>query len=124
MNAYKAHLLNAFTLLIMGLWGMYATDWAPTAGIPVLIGVVLLVLTNGVRYENKAIAHVAVVITLLGLIALIAKPLIAALGTDDILKKFRVIAMVVTSTIAMVFFMKSFRDARIAREAREAKGQK
>lgn len=118
MNAYKAHLMNACTFLIMGAWGYFATQ-SPTALIPVVIGVVLLSITNGVKNENKAIAHVAVVITLLALIAIVMKPLMSALDSDDIMKKFRAIAMVFTSALAMIFFIKSFIDAKKARKAKE-----
>lgn len=119
MNAYKAHLLNALTLLIMGGWGYFATK-APTALVPVFIGVVLLSISQGVKNENKALAHVAVVVTLLGLIGIVMKPLMVALDSDDLMKQIRVIAMIVTSVIAMVFFVKSFIDAGKARRAREA----
>ena len=79
MNAYKAHLLNALTLMIMGAWGYYSTN-APTSLIPVFLGVVLLSFSQGVKNENKALAHVAVIVTLLGLIAIVVKPLMVALN--------------------------------------------
>lgn len=119
MNAYKAHLLNSITLLLMGGWGYFATK-APSALVPVFIGVVLLSFSQGVKNENKALAHVAVVVTLLGLIGIASKPLIAALSSDDLMKQIRVIAMTVTSLIALIFFVKSFIDAGKARRAREA----
>lgn len=100
----------------MGGWGYYATT-SKTALIPVLFGVVLLSLSNGVKLENKAIAHVAVVLTLLVFGALVAKPLIAALNEGDTLGTVRVGIMVLTSLIALIFFIKSFIDARKARNA-------
>ncbi len=119
MNAYKAHLLNALTLLFMGGWGFYATK-APSALLPVFIGIVLLSFSQGIKNENKALAHVAVVITLLGLIGIVMKPLMAALGSDDLVKQIRAIAMTVTSVIAVIFFVRSFIAAGKARRAREA----
>ncbi len=119
MNAYKAHLLNALTLLAMGGWGYFATK-APTALVPVFIGVVLLSFSQGVKNENKALAHVAVVVTLLGLIGIVMKPLMVALDSDDLMKQIRVIAMIITSVIALVFFVKSFIEAGKARRAKEA----
>ena len=59
-------------------------------------------------------------VTLLGLIGIASKPLIAALGSDDLMKQIRVIAMTVTSVIALVFFVRSFIAAGKARRAREA----
>lgn len=115
MNAASASLSNGMILIAVGIWGASATNWAPTAFIPVVFGVILLALNGGVRKQNKVIAHIAVVLTLLVLIALF-KPLMGALekgGTAT----FRIILMQVSSLIAMIFFIKSFRDARKAREA-------
>jgi len=116
MNAYTAHLINSIALILMGGWGFYATS-AKTALIPVLFGVVLLSLSNGVKMQNKAIAHVVVVITLLVLGSLVAKPLISALKDGDTLGTIRVGIMVLTSLIALIFFIKSFIDARKAKKA-------
>jgi hypothetical protein len=116
MNAHKANLINAVSLILMSIWG-YTSSLTPsiTALIPLVFGVVLLALNNGVKFENKAQAHVAVVLTLVVLIALI-KPFMGAMDRDDSMALLRVGLMMLTSIIAMVFFMKSFRDARIARE--------
>ena len=119
MNAYIAHLVNSVALILMGGWGFYATN-AKTALIPVLFGVVLLSLTNGVKLENKAIAHVAVVLTLLVFGALVSKPLMSAINDNDTLGTIRVGIMVLTSFIALIFFIKSFIDAKKARKARES----
>jgi len=116
MNAYTAHLINSASLILIGGWGYFATN-AKTALIPVLFGVVLLSLSNGVKLENKAIAHVVVVITLLVMISLIIKPLMVALNDGDTLGTIRVGAMVLTSLLALIFFIKSFIDARKARNA-------
>lgn len=119
MNAHKANLINAVTLIIMSAWGYYSSlTPSKTALIPLVFGVVLLALNNGVKFENKAQAHVAVILTLVVLIALI-KPLTGAMGRDDSMAMLRIGLMMVTSIVAMVFFIKSFRDARIAREAKK-----
>jgi len=117
MKAGNANLLNSIVLIGMGLWGYFDTNQAPTALIPVGFGVVLLLLSRGVARENKVIAHIAVVLTLLVLIAIIAKPLMSALADGGILKIFRVSAMVLTGILAMVAFIRSFIAARKAREA-------
>lgn len=118
MNAHKANLINAITLILMSAWG-YLSSLTPsmTALIPLVFGVVLLALNNGVKFENKAQAHVAVILTLIVLLAL-AMPLKGAIGRDDSMAILRIGIMMITSVIAMVFFIKSFRDARIAREAK------
>ena len=116
MNAYTAHLINSVALILIGGWGYFATS-SNTALIPVLFGVVLLSLSNGVKLENKAIAHVVVVLTLLVFVALVAKPLISAINDGDTLGTIRVGIMSLTSLIALIFFIKSFIDARKAKKA-------
>jgi hypothetical protein len=116
MNAYTAHLINSVALILMGGWGYFATS-SNTALIPVAFGVVLLALSKGVKTENKLIAHIAVLLTLLVFGALVAKPLISALRDGDTLGSIRVGVMVLTSLIALVYFIKSFIDARKARNA-------
>lgn len=120
MNAYKANTINAVVLMMVGLWGYFSSGQAPTALIPVGFGVVLMALASGVKKENKVLAHIAVVLTLLIIIALI-KPLTSQIGKGDALGILRIALMMGSSIFAMVFFMKSFRDARIAREAAAAK---
>lgn len=115
MKAAVASLSNAIILILIGLWGAYATGWAPTSFIPVAFGVVLVLLNGGVQKENKVIAHIAVLLTLLVLVALFM-PLMGALERGG-LAPIRIIIMQVSSLIAMIAFIKSFRDARKAREA-------
>ena len=78
--------------------------------IPVFIGAVLVLLNKGIKNQNKVIAHIAVLVTLLGF-ALIM-PLMRAMEdgrTDAVL---RIIIMLSSTVYAMVFFVKSFVDAR------------
>lgn len=115
MNAFTANLINAVVLMAMGIWGYMASDNpSMTALIPVAFGLIFLVLSQGVKKENKIVAHVVVVLTLLILISLV-KPLTGAMGRGDNMALLRVGAMMLTSLIAMVFFIKSFIDARKAR---------
>ena len=115
MNAANANLLNAVVLVAMGVWGYLGSDNpSPTALIPVFIGTTLFVMTNSIRAHNKLIAHIAVVLTLLILIALI-KPFTAAMGRSDTMATVRVGLMMLTSAVALVYFIKSFIDARKAK---------
>lgn len=110
------NLINAVALMLMPVWSYFTSiNPSPTALIPVVFGVVLLALNNGVKVENKAQAHAAVILTLIALIALI-KPLTGALDRADNMAVFRVGIMIFTGILSMVFFIKSFRDARIARQ--------
>lgn len=113
MSVGNANLLNAACLIGMSIWGYYDTN-APTALIPLIFGVVLLVLTNSIRNHNKTVAHIAVALTLIALIAICAKPLQAALDEGG-MKLVRVGAMVLTGIIAMISFIMSFIKARKAK---------
>lgn len=75
MKASTINLINSLVLIIFGTWGYfdYETSQSLTAFIPVVFGVILLICQNGVKTENKVIAHIAVVLTLIILIALASK---------------------------------------------------
>ena len=112
MKAHKTSLVNAILLIVLPLWGYFSSDSpSMTALIPTFIGVVLLLLNKGVKNENKIVAHIAVLLTLVVLIGLI-KPLTGAIGRSDSAAMIRVFVMILSTIIAMVFFVKSFIDAR------------
>ena len=112
MKPYLASLLNAIILIAIGLWGYLGSETPSyTALIPVGAGIILILLNKGVMKENKVIAHIAVVLTLLILIALI-KPLTAGLERSDNMAVIRVIAMMLSTLFAIRYFVKSFVDAR------------
>ena len=75
------------------------------------LGVILLLCNNGIKNNNKIIAHVAVIITLIAIDGL-SKPLMSAIEEGRNLGVFRVSLMVLTSVIAMITFVKSFIEAR------------
>ena len=117
MKAHTANLINAATLLVMGLWGYFGSESpSMTALIPVFAGVILFLLNNGVKNENKALAHVAVLITLIIVLALFM-PLKGSIERGNTMAVVRTALMIITGILAMVAFIKSFRDARKAREA-------
>ena len=112
MKAHKTSLVNAILLIALPLWGYFSSDSpSTTALIPTFIGLALLLLNKGVKNENKIIAHIAVLLTLLVLIGLI-KPLTGAIGRNDNAAMIRIFIMILSTIIAMVFFVKSFIDAR------------
>ena len=117
MKAHTVSLINAAVLVALGLWGYFSSDTpSNTALIPVVIGVILLGLNNGVKRENKVIAHIAVVLTLLILLGLVM-PFKGAIERSDTMAIIRVAIMLITTIWAMSAFIKSFRDARKARES-------
>jgi hypothetical protein len=110
MKASFYNILNSIVLISLGLWGYFDVQ-APTALIPVGFGVILLLCTTGVKKENKIIAHVAVLLTLVILVALVGMRLPKSLDSGGI-GLFRVIAMIATSVLSMVAFVLSFIKAR------------
>jgi len=117
MKAYKASLLNSLTLIVIGLWGCYElTNPSITPLIAPIIGVLLLGMNDGIKNENKTIAHIAVLLTLLSFA--LVYPLMKRINVpfEDIewIKVFRIGFMLLTSIIAMISFIKSFINARKA----------
>ena len=118
MKTFQANLINSLTLILMPLWS-YLTyegtadkpEQSITALIPLFLGVLLLLCNNGIKNNNKIIAHVAVLITLIAIGGL-SKPLMSAIEEGRNLGIFRVTLMVLTSVIAMITFVKSFIEAR------------
>ena len=110
MNAYKANLINSISLIILGIWG-YIEVSSVTALIPTAFWAILLDCSGGVKKQNKIIAHIAVLLTLLILFALLGMRLPKSLESGG-LGLFRVLAMCGTSVMAMIYFVKSFIAAR------------
>ena len=115
MKAYTVSLINSLILITMGLWGYFESDSRPiTALIPVIVGVILVAINNGVKKENKVIAHIAVLLTLIIIIGLV-KPLLGSLERENITGTTRVSLMILSSLWAMITFIKSFIAARKSR---------
>ena len=106
MNSHKANVINSLSLTLIGLWGYFEVV-SPTALIPVIFGVILLSCTNGLKKQNKLIAHIAVLLTLVILIALIVMRLPKSLDSGGV-GLIRVVIMILTSIFSMVYFVKSF----------------
>ena len=110
MKASFYNVLNSIVLISLGLWGYFDVQ-APTALIPVGFGVILLLCTIGLKKENKIIAHVAVLLTLVILVALVGMRLPKSLASGGV-GLFRVMAMIAASVLSMVAFVLSFIKAR------------
>jgi hypothetical protein len=114
MKTYQANLINSLMLILMPLWA-YVTFEASaekainaTAFIPLFLGVILLLCNRGIKNENKTIAHIAVVLTLIAIVGNVSKPLLTAIQDGRVLSIFRVSVMLLTSILAMITFIKSF----------------
>lgn len=112
MKPYLASLINAFVLILLGLWGYFGSETPSfTSLIPAIVGMILLLLNWGLRKDKSIIAHIVVVLTFLVLVALV-KPLTGAIGRSDTTAIIRVFVMMASSLMAMIYFIKNFMDAR------------
>jgi len=94
MNSSNANILNSVCLIIIGLWG-YLEVTSPLLCVP------------GLKKENKVIAHIAVLLTLIILLALVGMRLPKSIDQGGI-GLIRVILMTGTSALSMIYFVKSF----------------
>ena len=114
MKTFQANLINSLTLILMPLWA-YLTyegtaekpEQSITALIPLFLGIILFLCNNGIKKENKVIAHIAVVVTFIALLGLFM-PLKAAIAEDRTLSVVRVAIMLFTGMLAMITFVRSF----------------
>ena len=112
MKANIASLSNGLTLIILSLWGYLSSDTpSMTALIPTFVGAIIILLNKGVKNENKVIAHIVVLLTLIILFGLI-KPLLGAIDRGNSGAVVRILLMIMTTIVAIVAFVKSFIDAR------------
>jgi hypothetical protein len=112
MKPFIANFINATLLIVLGCWGYFGSDSPSiTALIPVFAGIVLLVITPWFKKGNKIVAHIAVALTFLILIALF-KPLTGAIGRSDYAAVIRVCLMIISTLFALYVFIKNFIEAR------------
>ena len=111
----KFNLINSIVLISMSAWGFVDTN-SFTALIPAFFGIILLLLGTMLTNEKlvKLSAHLVVLFTLLILLALIIQVLPSVVERGGI-GLIRVIFMILSSAIAMIFFIKSFIDNRKSR---------
>jgi hypothetical protein len=112
MKAHTTSLISSVLLIAMSAWG-YMSSATPsiTALIPLFFGVVLIFCYPGVKNENKIIAHVAVLLTLIVLVALFM-PLKGAFGRDDSMAIIRISIMLIGAAMSLTGFVRSFIAAR------------
>jgi len=112
MKPYITNLINALVLIVLSSWGYFSSETpSVTALIPTFIGILLLIFTPGVKKENKVIAHIAVLLTVVVFAGLI-KPLLGALERTDTAATTRVSIMIFSSAFALITFIRSFIEAK------------
>jgi len=114
MKAHAASLMNAICLIVVGIYAHYMSDLPyPMTLFPVIIGLILLTLNNGIKKENKIIKHGAILLTLLIAISLLFIPLKIIISSKDVPSMVRLGLMIYTSFLALYYLILSIRPARI-----------
>ena len=113
MNTKTANFINSISLILMGLWGFIDVS-SVTALIPSIFGVLIFIcyiLSRKNQKLNLIFAHIAVLLTILILIALIGTRLPKSLDEGG-LGLIRLIIMISTCSFALIVFIKSFIESR------------
>lgn len=112
IKPYQASAINSISLILIGGFGyLQSNSPSPTALIPVIFGVLLILMNSGIKSENKVVAHIAVLLTFIMIFGLFM-PLIGSFKRADTGGIIRVGFMLLTTFFALIIFIKSFISAR------------
>lgn len=114
MKATTANLLNSIILIFAGIYGYFgfiAADGhhSPTALIPTVFGVLLIILGCFWERSPKIISHTVVLLTLV-LLIMCSMRFIKVENWNA--KKYLFLVCIFSNAIALAIFIKSFIDAR------------
>ncbi|MEX0983283.1 MAG: hypothetical protein WD577_12860 [Bacteroidales bacterium] len=118
-NPHFVNLIYSLLLLVTGITAftlryLESNDFQYTALIPSLFGIILLSLGKGIKLENKIVAHIAVLLTLiLAVFALVM--LIINSGDGMLLTRKGIIFMIVLTSSFIVLGIYIMRFIRIKR---------
>lgn len=108
MNPFIATLIHAFTLIVLASWGYLSAETGSiTALIPVFFGLILLLLSIGVKKRNKSSSYIVFILTILIIISLYM-PFKGAFERGDNLALLRVLLMIATGVVVLMAFSKNF----------------
>ena len=113
MTTKTANIINSISLVLMGIWGFIDVS-SPTALIPLVFGVLIFIcylLSQQSKKLNLIFAHVAILLTILILFALIGTRLPKSIDEGGV-GLVRLIIMIGTCTFSIFIFFKSFIEAR------------
>lgn len=113
MNAFRATILAGLVLVALSVWAA-ADSGSLTALIPAAFGAALLAAAPGVKAENRIVAHVAVLLAVVVIVALV-RPLIGTIDRGSLVGTARIGAMMLATLFALGCYVKSFVDARRSR---------
>ena len=115
MKSSTFNLINAISWILFGTLSYFFVSVSSlTVFIPVVAGVILILLNNGVRSGKKVPGHIAVILTLIILFGLV-KPLLGAFDRGDQVVSVMIIIMMITGVLSMIAFVKEFISVRKAK---------
>jgi hypothetical protein len=107
MNAHKANLIHAVTLMGLSIWLYFgSSNPSMTSLIPFIFGVILLSLNNGILYRLKGQTRAALTITIAGG-ALWLKLLSDAFLAQNQPAIMKIGVMTATCLLSIYYFFKS-----------------
>ena len=113
MNSKNANIINSASLIIMGIWGGLGAS-SVTAFIPSIFGVLIFtcyLISRKNQKLNIIFSHVAVLLTILILVALVGTRLPKSIDEGG-WGLLRLLVMIGTSFFSITMFIKSFIEAR------------
>lgn len=117
MKPHSANIALAVVTIAMSAWYYFTADAPSMTGlIPGIFGLIFLALASPFKRENKVVAHVVVLLTLLLVLSLFM-PLRGAMSRGDQIGTIRVGIMLMAGIVALAIYIKSFVDARRQRSA-------
>ncbi len=113
MNSKNGNIINSASLIIMGIWGFFEVS-SVTAFIPSIFGVLIFncyLISRKNQKLNLIFSHIAVLLTILILVALISTRLTKSIDEGG-WGLLRLLIMLGTCSFSITMFIKSFIEAR------------
>ena len=113
MNSKNANIINSASLIIMGIWGFFEVS-SITAFIHSIFGILIFIcylISRKNQKLNIIFSHIAVLLTILILVALIGTRLPKSIDEGG-WGLLRLLVMLGTSSFSITMFIKSFIEAR------------
>jgi hypothetical protein len=107
MNAHRTNIIHVIALMFISTYAYFdAMNKDVTQLLPLMLGVVLLSLNNGLLYGNKGQVRAAFVITIISILILWNMTLNAR-RHDDFTFMLYYSSMIVTGLVSLIFLAKS-----------------
>ncbi len=107
MSSQQAAILNSIVLLLVGFWGYAANDFAVhTAIVPIGSGILFLILSQFLKYQNKLFLLFMMAVTLILSIAFVV-PFQRNLEQGDYLGMLRLGLEIAACILAFIVYLRN-----------------